>query len=136
LEQVLFNHFDNAQKYGGGAGATVHARRIGDEVQISVTDEGDGVRPADLERIFEKFYQGGRSDGRKAGTGLGLSIGRGLIEAMGGKIHAESPAARRRGTRIVIQLPVVAAPDGAIQDSPPTAPLPVKRGGVGGGASG
>ena len=134
LEQVLFNLLDNAQKYGGGAGATVHARRLGADVQISVTDEGDGVKPADLERIFEKFYQGGRSDGRKAGTGLGLSIGRGLVEAMGGAIHAESPAARRRGTRIVIQLPAVAAPDSAMQDAPPAAPLPAKRGGAGGGA--
>jgi two-component system sensor histidine kinase KdpD len=110
LEQVLFNLFDNAHKYGGGAGAVVHARRLGKDVQVSVTDEGPGVKPADLERIFEKFYQGGRSDGRKAGTGLGLSICRGLIEAMGGNIHAESPAVRRRGTRIVIQLPGVAAP--------------------------
>jgi two-component system, OmpR family, sensor histidine kinase KdpD len=113
LEQVLFNLFDNAQKYGGGAGALVHARRLGADVQISVTDEGPGVKPADLERIFEKFYQGGRSDGRKAGTGLGLSIARGLIEAMGGAIHAESPAVRRRGTRIVIQLPCVVAPAAA-----------------------
>jgi two-component system, OmpR family, sensor histidine kinase KdpD len=113
LEQVLFNLFDNAQKYGGGAGALVHARRLGADIQISVTDEGPGVKPADLERIFEKFYQGGRSDGRKAGTGLGLSIARGLIEAMGGTIHAESPAVRRRGTRIVIQLPGVAAPAAA-----------------------
>ena len=114
LEQVLFNLFDNAQKYGGGAAAMVHARRLGGNVQISITDEGPGVKPADLERIFEKFYQGGRSDGRKAGTGLGLSICRGLIEAMGGTIHAESPAARRRGTRIVIDLPGAEAPAHAI----------------------
>jgi two-component system sensor histidine kinase KdpD len=113
LEQVLFNLFDNAQKYGGGAAAIVHARRLGGNVQLSVTDEGPGVKPADLERIFEKFYQGGRADGRKAGTGLGLSICRGLIEAMGGTIHAESPAARRRGTRIVIDLPGVEAPANA-----------------------
>ena len=74
LEQVLFNLLDNAQKYGGGGRSPVHARRAGAEVLISVTDEGPGVKPADLERIFEKFYQGGRSDGRKAGVGLGLSI--------------------------------------------------------------
>ena len=117
LEQVLFNLFDNAQKYGGGAGALVHARRLGADIQISVTDEGPGVKPADLERIFEKFYQGGRSDGRKAGTGLGLSIARGLIEAMGGSIHADSPAARRRGTRIVIQLPGVSAPAAAQENA-------------------
>jgi two-component system, OmpR family, sensor histidine kinase KdpD len=110
LEQVLFNLLDNAQKYGGGAAVAVHARRLGADVQLSVTDEGEGVRPADLERIFEKFYRGGRSDGRKAGTGLGLSIARGLVEAMDGTIRAESPAARRRGTRIVIQLTGVAAP--------------------------
>jgi signal transduction histidine kinase len=68
LEQVLFNLPDNAQKYGGGAEVRVHARRLGGNVQISVTDEGDGVKSADIERIFEKFYQGGRTDGRKAGT--------------------------------------------------------------------
>jgi two-component system, OmpR family, sensor histidine kinase KdpD len=117
LEQVLFNLLDNAQKYGAGASVAVHARRAGADAQISVTDEGEGVKPADLERIFEKFYQGGRSDGRKAGTGLGLSIARGLVEAMGGTIRAESPAARRRGTRIVIQLPGVAAPSPAEENA-------------------
>ena len=89
---------------GGDGGVDRHARKEGDEVVISVTDEGPGSSPADLERIFEKFYRGGRSDGRKPGTGLGLSICRGLIEAMGGTIVAQSPAVRRRGTRIVIRL--------------------------------
>jgi len=105
LEQVLFNLLDNAHKYAGDCGATIHGRKVGNEVVISVTDEGPGVKPADLERIFEKFYRGGRSDGRRPGTGLGLSICRGLIEAMGGTIVAQSPAVRRRGTRIVIRLP-------------------------------
>jgi two-component system sensor histidine kinase KdpD len=106
LEQVLFNLLDNAHKYGGDGGAAIHARQEGDQVVISVTDEGAGVKPADLERIFEKFYRGGRTDGRKPGTGLGLSICRGLVEAMGGAITAQSPAVRRRGTRIVLRLPV------------------------------
>jgi len=105
LEQVLFNLLDNAQKYGGEGATSVHARLEGDHVVVSVTDEGPGVKPADLERIFEKFYRGGRTDGRKAGTGLGLSICKGLVEAMGGTIVAQSPAARRRGTRILIRLP-------------------------------
>jgi two-component system sensor histidine kinase KdpD len=113
LEQVLFNLLDNAQKYGGGGRVTVHARQIGSKVVLSVTDEGVGVKPADLERIFEKFYQGGRVDGRKAGTGLGLSICRGLVEAMGGTIKAESPAVKRRGTRILIQMPVAEMPANA-----------------------
>jgi two-component system sensor histidine kinase KdpD len=106
LEQVLFNLLDNAQKYGGEGPVAVHARRVGLEVLISVTDEGPGIKPADLGKIFEKFYQGGRPDGRKTGVGLGLSIARGLVEAMGGRIWAESPAARRRGTRLVVALPV------------------------------
>ena len=109
FEQVLFNVLDNAHKYGGPSGAIVHARRDGAEVVVTVTDEGPGVKSADLERIFEKFYRGGRPDGRKAGTGLGLSICRGLVNAMGGSIVAQSPAIRRRGTRIVIRFPADAA---------------------------
>jgi two-component system sensor histidine kinase KdpD len=105
LEQVLFNLLDNAHKYGGDTGAIVHARQEGKDVVISVTDEGPGIKPADLERIFEKFYRGGRPDGRKAGTGLGLSICKGLAEAMGGRIEAQSPAARRRGARLLLRFP-------------------------------
>ena len=86
LEQVLFNLLDNAHKYAGDSGATIHGRKAGGEVVLSVTDEGPGVKPTDLERIFEKFYRGGRADGRSPGTGLGLSICRELIEAMGGTI--------------------------------------------------
>lgn len=105
LGQVLFNLLDNAHKYGGPSGAIIHARREGGEVVVTVTDEGPGIRPADLERVFEKFYRGGRPDGRKAGTGLGLSICRGLVEAMGGTIVAQSPAIRKRGTRMVLRFP-------------------------------
>ena len=110
LQQVLFNLLDNAHKYGGGSDAIIHARQEGSYVVVTVTDEGPGVKPADLERIFEKFYRGGRPDGRKAGTGLGLSICRGLVEAMGGTIVAQSPAIRRCGTRIVMRFPVPAQP--------------------------
>ena len=109
LEQVLFNLLDNAHKYAGDAGAIVHARQEGGEIVLSVTDEGPGIKPAELERIFEKFYRGGRPDGRKAGTGLGLSISRRLVEAMGGSIVAQSPAVRRRGARFVVRLPVAQA---------------------------
>ena len=116
LEQVLFNLLDNAHKYAGDAGAIVHARQEGGEVVLSVTDEGPGIKPGELERIFEKFYRGGRADGRKAGTGLGLSISRRLVEAMGGTIVAQSPAVRRRGARFVVRLPVAVGT--------PTAPSP------------
>ncbi len=107
LGQVLFNLMDNAQKYGASeAGTSVFVRREADMIVLNVTDQGRGVPEEDLERIFDKFHRLGNIDGRAAGTGLGLSICRGLVEAMGGAIHAESPAVRKRGTRIVIQLPV------------------------------
>jgi two-component system sensor histidine kinase KdpD len=101
---VLFNLLDNAVKYGGDEPINVYARRDGMDVLISVTDLGRGIPPEDLDRIFEKFYRRGKPDGRAPGTGLGLSIARGFIEAMGGKIHAESPALRKRGTRIVMRF--------------------------------
>jgi two-component system sensor histidine kinase KdpD len=110
LGQILFNLLDNAHKYGGPAGAIVHARCEGEEVVVTVTDEGPGIKPTDLERIFEKFYRGGRPDGRKAGTGLGLSICKGLVEAMGGTIVAQSPAVRKRGTRMVLRFPAERRP--------------------------
>lgn len=105
ISQVLFNLLDNAIKYGAGEPVNVYARREGKDVIISVTDLGKGIPPEDLDRIFEKFYRRGNPDGRAPGTGLGLSIARGFIEAMGGKIHAESPALRKRGTRIVMRFP-------------------------------
>ncbi|KQV43806.1 MULTISPECIES: sensor histidine kinase KdpD [unclassified Rhizobium] len=111
LGQVLFNLLDNAVKYGGQEPIQVFARPDGSDVVISVTDLGRGIPPEDLDRVFEKFYRRGKSDGRAAGTGLGLSIARGFIEAMGGRIHAESPAVKKRGTRIVIRLPSSAKPE-------------------------
>lgn len=105
LSQVLFNLLDNAVKYGGSEPINVYARRDGKDVLISVTDLGKGIPPEDLDRIFEKFYRRGKPDGRSPGTGLGLSIARGFVEAMGGRIHAESPALKKRGTRIVLRFP-------------------------------
>ncbi|MFM2278210.1 MAG: hypothetical protein RLZZ444_441 [Pseudomonadota bacterium] len=111
LGQVLFNLIDNALKYGGKEPVSVYARRDGYDVTISVTDLGKGIAEKDLERIFEKFFRrGAKADGRKPGTGLGLAIARGFVEAMGGHIHAESPAIKKRGTRVVMRFPVPEQP--------------------------
>lgn len=107
LGQVLFNLIDNAVKYGGDSPVSVYAKKDGEDVALSVTDLGKGIPDKELEAIFEKFHRGGRkNDGRRAGTGLGLAIARGFVEAMGGTIKAESPAVRKRGTRLVLRLPV------------------------------
>jgi two-component system sensor histidine kinase KdpD len=105
LGQVLFNLLDNAVKYGGDEAINVYARRDDQDVLISVTDLGKGIPTEDLERVFEKFYRRGKPDGRAPGTGLGLSIARGFVEAMGGQIQVESPALKKRGTRVIMRFP-------------------------------
>ncbi|MDI7860498.1 sensor histidine kinase KdpD [Rhizobiaceae bacterium n13] len=109
LGQVLFNLIDNANKYGGDEPISIFARQDVGDIVLSVTDLGKGIPAEDLERIFDKFFRRGKPDGRAPGTGLGLSISRGFVEAMGGRISAESPAQRRRGTRISMRFPITEA---------------------------
>lgn len=111
LEQVVFNLLDNADKYAGPASVTqLSAVRARDQVVLSVTDQGPGIPPDALKRVFEKFYRVGHGDGRAAGTGLGLSICEGIIKGMGGSIRAESPVAAGKGTRMIVELPIPAQP--------------------------
>jgi two-component system sensor histidine kinase KdpD len=106
LEQVVFNLLDNAHKYApAGMPIEVGLSAAAGEVNLTVTDDGPGIPADDLERVFDKFYRGVEGDGRPAGTGLGLSISRGVVNALGGRISAESPVAGSRGTRIHIALP-------------------------------
>jgi two-component system sensor histidine kinase KdpD len=72
---------------------------------LQIMDEGDGMPPEDVERIFDKFYRVRKSDRVRAGTGLGLPICRGFIEAMGGTIEAANRS-DRSGAVISITLPV------------------------------
>jgi K+-sensing histidine kinase KdpD len=89
LEQVLFNLFDNAAKYAPvGTEIRISAWHNGEAMLLQVMDEGPGVPPGDLDRIFEKFYRVQAGDGRRDGIGLGLAICKGFVEAMGGTIEA------------------------------------------------
>lgn len=116
LGQVLFNLVDNAFKYGGDEPVALYARADKGEVIISVTDLGKGIAAKDLDTIFEKFFRRGKPDGRTPGTGLGLTIARGFVEAMGGTITAQSPAMRKRGTRLTLRFPAAPADD-SVQNS-------------------
>jgi two-component system sensor histidine kinase KdpD len=106
FEQVLFNLLDNAAKHAPiGSQITVDAGRHGDSVVLRILDEGEGIPPGDVDRIFEKFYRAGGADRRRAGTGLGLAICRGFVEAMDGTITATNRQ-DRRGAMFVITLPI------------------------------
>lgn len=110
LGQALFNVIDNAIKYGGSEPVGIYARADAADVVVSVTDMGKGIAAKDIDHVFEKFFRRGKPDGRTPGTGLGLAITRGFVEAMGGSVKAESPAVRKRGTRLVLRFPA-AKPD-------------------------
>ena len=107
FEQVLFNLLDNAAKYSpSGSRIDVRASRDGELIEIELVDEGPGIPPADLERIFDKFYRVQAQDRRRAGTGLGLAICRGFVEALGGSIIARNRR-DRSGAVLTIRMPVV-----------------------------
>ncbi len=90
MVQVLYNLLDNALKYSPpDAPIDVSARLAGDRLELTVADRGVGIPPADLAFVFDKFYRVQRR-GADTGTGLGLSICKGIVEAHGGKIHADN----------------------------------------------
>ncbi|MGI8402985.1 MAG: sensor histidine kinase [Gemmatimonadaceae bacterium] len=101
--QVFSNLVGNAVKFTPAGGAiTLSAVRAGDNVQCSVTDTGPGIPPAQIPRLFGKFWQAKRGDGR--GVGLGLAIARGIVEAHGGTIDVTSELGR--GSVFTFALPV------------------------------
>jgi two-component system sensor histidine kinase KdpD len=111
LEQLVFNLLDNAHKYSPSESPTsVSIAEEEGHIVLRVEDEGPGIAQDELERVFEKFYRVKGGDGRSPGTGLGLAICRGIANAMGGSIQAESPVSNARGTRIVVRFPAVASP--------------------------
>jgi two-component system phosphate regulon sensor histidine kinase PhoR len=92
LEHVLGNLIDNALKYcAEGATVRVGAARENGRVRISLSDDGPGIAPQHLERIFERFYRVDPGRSRElGGTGLGLAIVKHLVEAMDGTVAVES----------------------------------------------
>jgi two-component system sensor histidine kinase KdpD len=109
LEQALFNLLDNAAKYAPpGTRVLIRVRRDGGSVVIEISDEGPGIPPQELERIFDKFYRVHAQDRQRAGTGLGLAICRGFIEALGGRISAANLGGGH-GAVFTIRLPTASA---------------------------
>lgn len=92
LEQATVNLIDNAIKYSPeGTRVDVHVRLNGREVMIEVIDEGRGIEPEHLPRLFERFYRTDKARSRAlGGTGLGLSIVKHVAEAHGGRVSVDS----------------------------------------------
>jgi two-component system, OmpR family, phosphate regulon sensor histidine kinase PhoR len=111
LQQVLFNLADNAIKYGKAEGhVTVAARAVGNEkMEIVVADDGPGIPPDAIGRVFERFYRVDRARSRESGgTGLGLAIVKHIVQAHGGEAWAESEL--QEGAEFHFTLPIRPAP--------------------------
>ncbi|XOZ33219.1 ATP-binding protein [Halomonadaceae bacterium KBTZ08] len=105
LVQVFVNLLSNARDAAPeGTDIPVEAQRAEGTVEVTVTDEGDGIAPGDLDHIFDPFYT---TKGPDRGTGLGLSLVYSIVEEHHGIINVESPANpdSARGTRFVLRFP-------------------------------
>ena len=109
LAQVMTNLLGNSLTATPSGQVRVVAERSGDDAVVSVVDTGVGLDPAELTRVFERFYRApGTGAGTRRGTGIGLTIARGIVEAHGGRIEAAS-AGRGRGTTVTVRLPALRA---------------------------
>ncbi|PLX86655.1 MAG: hypothetical protein C0617_00130 [Desulfuromonas sp.] len=105
MGQVLENLLSNATKYSPEGGVVrVNGHLENEFYRVTVEDEGIGMTPEQVERVFEKFYRGDASNTAIGGTGLGMSIVKHIVEAHGGKIRVESEP--EEGTRVVFRVPL------------------------------
>jgi PAS domain S-box-containing protein len=105
LEQVLQNLLSNAVKYSPGGGPiTVRAAQQGEQVWVAVADQGIGIPPANLPRLFERFYRADNVDPHQiSGMGIGLHVVRAIVELHGG--HVDVVSAEAGGTTFTVYLP-------------------------------
>jgi PAS domain S-box-containing protein len=110
LQQVIWNLVSNAVKFTSEGGRIdVAVCRVGESVQMTVSDNGQGIKPEFLPHVFERFRQQDSSTTRRhGGLGLGLSIAKYIVEMHGGTITAES-AGEGQGSRFIVSLPIAAS---------------------------
>ncbi|WP_143195500.1 ATP-binding protein [Archangium sp. Cb G35] len=107
LEQVLTNLLSNALKYGAGKPVHLHVEQREDRARLVVRDEGIGIHPEAMGRIFNRFERG-VSERHYGGLGLGLYVTRQILAAMGGTVTAESTPAQ--GATFTVELPLQPVP--------------------------
>jgi signal transduction histidine kinase len=103
LAQVVANLVENALKYAGHRVRVAAAISEGQPV-VWVDDDGPGIPPQDLHRVFDRLFMLSKHPARRLGSGLGLAIVAELVQAMGGTVRAESPITAVGGTRMVVTL--------------------------------
>ena len=106
VQQVLFNLVDNAIKYGRAEGGVwISARPAGEQmIEVSVRDNGPGIPPESIDRIFERFYRVDRARSREqGGTGLGLAIVKHIVQSHHGEVWVKSEVGQ--GTTFFFTLP-------------------------------
>ena len=107
FEQVIFNLLDNSIKFSSKCQPIAVDVRVDDgSLLITITDQGRGIPPDALQKIFEPFYRVKEGDGEVPGTGLGLTICKRIVEGMGGMIKAESRLANGHGARMIVTMPL------------------------------
>lgn len=115
VEQVLVNLVHNAIKFTPPGGTIrVSARVEDDQLAISVADTGVGISPAELPRVFERFYKQDKAR-RSDGTGLGLAIAKHIVQAHGGSIRVESEVGK--GATFTFTLPLAGADSAALKQA-------------------
>ncbi|MET0790021.1 MAG: ATP-binding protein [Polyangiaceae bacterium] len=114
LAQVIANLLTNSARYTNVGGViAVSARREGEQIVISVADNGTGISPEMLPQIFEPFVQGQRTRERaEGGLGLGLALVNNLVTLHGGQVHAHSDGLGK-GSVFTVRLPALAATSGS-----------------------
>jgi two-component system sensor histidine kinase KdpD len=114
VEQAFGNVVSNAIAHTPPAtNVVIDALVTADWIALRITDDGPGIPREALSRIFEKFARGEAAGGRKEGgegTGLGLTIAKGILDAHGGSITAESPGPGGKGARFVLSFPRAEVP--------------------------
>ncbi|MEN4010919.1 MAG: ATP-binding protein [Bellilinea sp.] len=110
LQQALINLVDNAIKYTRSNGqVTIRLRRGSDRLTFEVHDNGIGIAPLDLPRLFEKFYRSGRREAyEQRGSGLGLAIVRSIVERHQGRVWVESQLGK--GSTFFVEIPYTQSP--------------------------
>jgi two-component system CheB/CheR fusion protein len=119
LVQVIGNLLNNAARYTPPGGRiAVRVRQANDDAVIAVEDNGIGIAPQSLGKVFDMFYQGGESGGvNSSGLGIGLTLAKKLVEMHSGTLTAES-AGTNKGSTFIVRLPLArSAAESAVEEA-------------------